>query len=548
MKKIVGFTLVGFILLGAGGIWYWNTHKKQIIGTQLEKAIAKKSHGLYKVHYDSLGLDEVKGQLILSSFTITYDTNKLERLKNENKIPYLLFNISIPEIRITGIETPRALIEKEISGRHLAIMNPVIEVIYTNAGKDSARNVPNEEIYRQILGDLHLIRFDSVVISGADIVTKNLRTQKTSIHFAGASISLFNVAIDSAANADTSRLLFAKEISVVCNRFTWQSRSGLYNYQADLFKLQSSTSTMSMRSFFVHPSFSEDVFVKKFPVQKDRLDFALHNIEFRNTVFSRLLGESIIAETLSVGSASFKIYRDRNRPEDKSSKLGNYPHQEIQRIPIPFEIKKAVINNAYIEYKEKSSITHQAGIVKLLNTSARISNITNRKPSISRNNEMKVEMQGSLLGKTALSAKWVFYLGDAHGRFAVSGRAGRGKAADLNVLVIPMGPVEFKSGEINSLNFDLSGTDNMMKGKLNLLYSDFHVALLKKDDDSVHFKRKKVISLFANMKIKNDNPQDDKPARIANIYIRRDVTRSIFNLVWKGMFAGIKEITGAPSN
>ena len=529
-----------------GSSWYWSTHKKKIIHNQLEKAIAKKSQGLYRVRYDSLDLDEVRGQLILSSFTLTYDSAKLKQLEQE-KTPYLLFNVSIPEIRITGIETPRALIEKEISGRRLVLTSPIIEIMYTNAGKDSARSIPDEEIYRQILGDLHLIRFDTVIISNADIVTKNIKTGKISVHFAGTSISLFNMVIDSTANADTSRLLFAKEISVACDRFTWQSRNGLYNYQVNSFKLQSSSSAMTMGSFFVRPTFSEDVFVKKFPVQKDRFDFALHNIEFRNTTFSRLLEESIIAETLLVGSASFDIYRDRNRPEDKSSKLGNYPHQEIQKIPIPFEIKTVVIRNADIEYKEKSAITHQPGRVKLINASARITNITNRKASIARNNLMKVDMQGNLLGKISMSAKWTFYLGNTNGRFSVSGRAGSGKATDLNVLVVPMGPVEFKSGEINSLSFDLSGSDDMMKGKVDLLYKDFHVALLKKDADSVHFKRKKVTSLFANMKIKNNNPEDDrKPARTASIYIQRDVTRSMFNLVWKGMFAGIKEITGAP--
>ncbi|HET6993856.1 MAG TPA: hypothetical protein VFI06_02685 [Chitinophagaceae bacterium] len=546
MKKTTGFILVAVIILGAGSAWYWNTHKKKIIRTQLEKTIAKKSQGLYKIRYGNLGLDEVNGSLTMSSLTITYDSSRLEELKRENKTPYLLFNISIPEIKITGIETPRAFIEKEISGRHLALVNPLIEIIYTNAGKDSTRNVPDEEIYRQILGNLRLIRFDSVIISNAEMFTKNLRTGKSRVHFEGTSISLFDMVIDSTANADTSRILFAKKIDAACKRFTWQSRNGLYNYQVDSFRLQSSRRAMSIRNFFIRPVLSEEAFARKFATQKDRFDFVLRNIEFRNTAFSDLLGESIIADTLIVGSASFKIYRDRNRPEDRSSKLGKYPHQEIQKIPVPFEIKKAMVRKVYIEYKERSTITHQAGRLQLLNTSARISNITNRKASIARNNLMVVDMQSSLLGKIPLSSKWTFYLGNTNGRFAVSGRTGGGEAPDLNVLVVPMGSAEFKSGHINSLSFDLSGSDNMMKGNLKLLYKDFHITILKKDDDSVHFKKRRVVSLFANMKIKNNNPEDDdKPARVANIHIARDARRSIFNLVWKGLFAGMNEITGA---
>ena len=154
MKKkrltVIGIVLLAIALVIAGGIWYWNTHKKSIIRAELDKAIKDKSDGLYKIHYDSLELDEMNGSLSVSSFTLVYDSLKYEQLKNEPKEPYLLFNISIPQIRMAGIQTPRALIDKEISGRHVTIMNPVIEILYT--GKDSSRSLPDKEIYEQILG------------------------------------------------------------------------------------------------------------------------------------------------------------------------------------------------------------------------------------------------------------------------------------------------------------------------------------------------------------------------------------------------------------
>src|SRR5258705_4096796 len=301
---VIGVIILIVVIAAGGAILYWKTHKKKIIRAQVEKAINEKSGGLYKVHYDNLELDEVGGHLSISSFSLTYDSIKFAALKRQHKEPYLLFNITVPEIRVKGVETPRALVDKEISGRHLTLLNPVIEILYTNTGKDSLRKVPDREIYQQILGDLNLIKIDSVVISGATVVTKSLRSGKTFVEFTNLSISLLHLAVDSVANADTTRLLFAKEVNLDCEKFSWQSHNKLYYYQIDDMAFRSAISNVSIRSFYMKPQLKEDDFVRKFPYQVDRFDFALHNIQLKNTDFYQLIGEVIKADTLLIGSAS----------------------------------------------------------------------------------------------------------------------------------------------------------------------------------------------------------------------------------------------------
>jgi hypothetical protein len=108
-----------------------------------------------------------------------------------------------------------------------------------------------------------------------------------------------------------------------------------------------------------------------------------------------------------------------------------------------------------------------------------------------------------------------------------------------------MGPVELTSGHISRLEFDLTGTNYNMSGNLTLLYDDLHVALLKKDDDSVHFKKRKVTSLLANVKIKNKNPEKGEAPRITPVNYRRNIYASIFNLAWKSLLTGVQETIGA---
>jgi hypothetical protein len=549
MKKrkvpLSGIIVLALLVIIAGGIWYWNTHKKGIIRNKLESAIHEKSNGLYKVHYDTLELDEINGSLSASAFSLSYDSAKYIGLQKENKEPYLLFNISIPRIEMTGVQTPRALLEKEITGRRLTILNPVIEILYTGSGKDSARHVPDKEIYEQILGNLNLIKVDSIVISGAEIITKDMKTGAAIVHFQNTTVTLVDLAVDSTANADTTRFLFAREVNLSCEKFRWQSDDKLYNYQVDSIVFRSATSDISIKNFFVIPKLKEAAFVKSVPFQTDRLDFDIHNLQFKNVDFVKLTDEVIKADTLVVGSGSFKLYRDRNIRSDKKKRVGTYPHQVLQKLPLQIEIKRAIVKNAFIEYKEKSPITQQSGKVQFWNISGSISNITNRKEVIARNNLMVMDIKTRLLNKIPLYTKWTFYLRHPDGRFDIAGSIGKTSAETFNPLAEPMGPARFEEGIVNSLKFILAGTNYQMNGTVQLLYEDLKVSLLEKDKGSHTLDRKSLTSFMANIKIKNANPGNNKEARVAQINYKRDTNKSLFNMAWKSVFDGVREITGA---
>jgi len=73
---------------------------------------------------------------------------------------------------------------------------------------------------------------------------------------------------------------------------------------------------------------------------------------------------------------------------------------------------------------------------------------------------------------------------------------------------------------------------------------DLKIRILKKDDDSPGYKKKKVMSLMANIMVKNANPGKNKPVRIVSVSHPRDVYRSIFNFIWKSIFEGVQKTVG----
>ena len=125
-------------LLGLAVV-YWSAIKKGFIRQKVKTTVSEKSDRLYFIHYKDMELDEVNGYLSVSDLSLRYDSSKYATLQGED-IPSTLFTVSIPAIKVTGVETPKALIAKQIVGQKLEITNPVIDIIYTHKGKNAGKS------------------------------------------------------------------------------------------------------------------------------------------------------------------------------------------------------------------------------------------------------------------------------------------------------------------------------------------------------------------------------------------------------------------------
>ena len=322
----------------------------------------------------------------------------------------------------------------------------------------------------------------------------------------------------------------------------WPSPDKLYDYQAENIELRSSTGNLSIGQVSVIPGLGENEFVNAIPTQDDRLNFSLNNVVFAGLEIQRLPDEYLKAETMTIGRSSFKIYRDLARPRDKKNRVGQYPHQVMDDIPMRFNIRKVNIRNSFIEYKERNHITRQSGKVQFYNVNGTITNFTNDKRSA--NKVMKAVVSSSFLNKTSLKTNWTFYLFHPKGRFDVAGTLGSIDGQELNALAEPMGPATIEEGHFNGMTFNLQGNDYSMDGNVKMLYENLDVVILEKDKGATETDKKFLTSLIANFAIKNSNPKGDDEVRVQQVHLSRDVNRSLFNLCWKTIFKGIQGTVG----
>lgn len=545
-KRIfVILSVIGFIICAiiATGLFYWNANKKSIIKNELQKVISKNA-GFYNVSYDSLNIDEGSGSLYVQNMKLVVDSNRFQAVEQKGDAPPLIFTISIPEMAVTGVNAQKALMESEIIGRKLVIRNPVVNIQYTYKGKDSIRNLPTREVYEQVLGNLNMVQVDSIKIESAVINTFHRVNGRTIVHAENLDLCLADVRIDSAAYTDPKRFLFAKSITVDVGKASWPSPDGLYNFHAENISMNTVDQKLVIDAFSVDPTLGEIAFVNKMPTQDDRFDFTFKKIVLEDIKVDRLLEEYLEASSMKIGTANLKIYRDLAKPRDHKNRIGDYPHQEMQQLPFLFNIGRVNLYNSYVEYKERNHITRESGKVKFYNTNATITNFTNDKKLVSPGEAMNVFVNASFLNRTPIKTKWTFYLFHPKGKFNVSGSIGAISGEALNALAEPMGPASIREGKMDGMTFNMVGNDNGMSGSVKFLYQDLKVDLLEKDKGATETDKKFLMSLLANIVIKNSNPKRNDETRVARVSMNRDPNRSLFYLCWKTIFKGIRETVG----
>jgi hypothetical protein len=547
-KKVLWIAgILGALVLIAIGVYRF--YKSKFLDSTLPNTVSKESRGLYKISYDTIKVDEITGSLFVSNVNVNVDTASFLADSLPPGSPSLIINLHADSLTVTGVQTPRALLQKEITGTKVLIQNASIDLFRLakaddDKDSDSSRSGDLvENIYYDVLRELKMVKMDTILLQNIDISYKDFKTKKLILKSTNVSLLLLDLRIDSNSLKDKSRIFFSKKVVVVADSIQLRDKKGHYEFKFTGLQVNTGSRLLTMNSAVIKPLKGEAAFMKMFKFQRDRFDISLSRISLKGIDPLRLAFGQLAADSLVVNNSRYYIYRDGRMPRDAVNRVGQYPHQLIMKIPFPVNIKKGRFNNAYVEYKEMNPKTNKAGRVQFHRVHADMTNITNERSAIKKNDNLTIDFDAWFLNMAKADVVMNLKIADKQGRFTVKGNLGRFDAKQLNPLIEPLGMARVEKGKINNINFKMSGDNNHGSGELIMLYEDLKVSTLKLDDDKRSFKKKGLVSLLANAILRNKNPSGGK-VRTSQMDNERNTNRSFFNLIWKSIFTGVKETTG----
>lgn len=545
MKKALVVFLI-CVLVVVSGIFFYLRWRHNFLRYDLPSLVYLKSDSLYKISYDDMYIDEIGGEVRIKNLRLVPDTTY--KKTGDSTLPRQLLNVLVPELHITGVRTDQALIDQEIVAGRIQLTDPQVTMYNNRRPSDSLkRNVKMDtrDIYRAVLRNLQRITVDTILLTNASFNIVGWTTKDTVLSSPSITAELYNLDISDSTSNDTSRVLFAKKADLRVKSMVLRERKGRYNYKFNDVDLHSTSRVFEVKSIYIVPLMSESEFMRESKWQTDRFNFDFKGIKCSNIHVQELLQGNLIADSLVMDESIFKIFRDLSYPREDKSKIGNYPHQLLLKAPMDVALENVVIRAGLIEYKEKNPKSDSSGRVRFQNVSAVFHHVTNRAEDLGKNSICTLFFKSSFLGKAPVTATLQMYLSDPNGKFSIKGAMSPVDATVFNELTRPMGLAAIEKGKVNHLDFNLTGGDTEIGGAVLLLYNDLKVTLLKKDEENNELKKKKLASLLANVMIIDENPKKHKTPRRAIITrFPRDIQRSFFNLIWKSIFAGVKQTVG----
>ena len=362
------------------GFFIWRNYKYHLVNKKLDNLVTGKSKGLYQLNYKHLVIDEALGNISAEEVELIPDSLVYLKLVEQKTAPESIFYIRIPKLMISGVKTPKALLNKEISAHIIRIQDADIEI---RMGKSKSEKQPDfrtilaSEQYRQLLGKLNSITADSVVVENARLTLVDKESKNIRCRAEGLSIRFAGIAIDSVTQNDSSRMLFSNDQAIHCNQLEIPTKNKVYDFKISGLDYNSQTGRVHTEQIRLIPSQSETAFASANKYAKDRFNIIIGSMDIIHLNRQALLRQEIVADSLILTNASIRIFRDKSVPHDSVDRTNDYPQEAIMRLSLPLYIQKIIVRDSYIEYKEKNDKSDSSGKVAFFHVYATIKNVTN---------------------------------------------------------------------------------------------------------------------------------------------------------------------------
>lgn len=544
----IGSILGILILILLFGAMFLSARWKPLLTEKIKQGVYNGSHHLYNIDFKSINLNVITGSLALRDVTLKPNPLVYDSLKVAKLAPAHTFELKLKKLQISRVGILTAYFKKQVAVSEIILQQPSINMIYNKVPKKTDTVKSEQTLYDQVSKIFKSIHVKAIRIVDADFDYINKTgSQKVKNSIKHLDITVNDFLLDSLSGNDTTRFYYTKDVSFQLAGYKSITKDKMYSMKVDTISGSAKSKRLRAKGFTLLPLYPELTFARKYNVQKDRYNFAFDQIEFNGVDFVGLnTDQTLYAQSLKIGPANVEVFMSRESPPPTGFDKGqNYPHMALKRLNLPTVIDTVKLSKVDVKYSEYNPASKKIGGVTFKDLTGTILNVTNDSARLKQHHHAFANLDSRLMGLGKLNVKIDFNLTDPNGAFSYSGNLDNFDLKNLNPLSKALGLIEIESGDVQHIDFKADGNLRSAKGSMNMLYSNLKIKLLSDNIDGEGTKEKGFLSFLANtILVKNENPQKGEAARKSTMTNNRINSASFFNLMWKTVFVGIKDIVG----
>lgn len=536
------FGLVLFILIAA---LFVNSYWSPILENKVKDIVTTSSDGLYKADFSSAELHILRGTIVVFNITLKPDTAVYNDRRKRGLAPNNLVELHIKKLVLSHIHPFRLYFKKNLDIGRILLYNPELKVSYQLNHTHDTVSKDKRTAWQKISKSLHYIRIGEILMGDVKFTYNDYSGNRlTTSQFKEMNLSAHDLLIDSATQTDRSRLLYCKDITGEINNYTGRTPSGLYTYTVKSLKLSTLRSRLNLTGIALKPAGTDEFFTKS---HKDRFTLSLDSAQLNNFDFlSYHKYRTLTASSLFLHNGAFQVFANPNHTNKQEDKIKSFPNVAMNRLKIDLKIDTVSIRNLNVTYHEFNVKSKKTGTLIFNNTSAQALNFTNNAEALKKNNLITLNINSYFMNRGKINVTYHFNLTDKDALFDFKGSIGPMDLQAINQAAMPLGMFKVNSGTLKTFGFDIKGSRKGGNGRVELLYNNVKVSLLKADTSADKLKKKLIATLFANIFIiKHDNPdKDGEQPRVAYVTYMRKPEDAFFKTMWRTLLAGIKPSVG----
>lgn len=359
-------------------------------------------------------------------------------------------------------------------------------------------------------------------------------SEKNSFTAEGLDLTLLNLSFGSGTPKEET--LRQAVVSLSVRNIAYLFKNGALKMEADTLSLDSEKGTLSAGRLALLPQYDKYQYAVRVGDHTDWVMLDVREIAWSGVSLPYLSGHDMLhADSVSVGSVEIDSYKDRNQLQSPAFRQMLYT--SVQRIPVGIDFPVIDARGINIRYEEVSKGATVPGVVTFTDMDARITGLTNRPQEPAQQYRIYAEgyMFGGALVKTTLSLP----ADSSNDRFSLKAEVGPMSATIASPVTEPIANVRIVSGDLHSVNVELSGSSVKAQSVVDMRYNNLQIAILHKKDPE---RERELLTTIANgMVLHRNNPEGDK-LRIGHGLYERDTQKSFWNYLWKTSFAGVTDI------
>ena len=461
---------------------------------------------VYKV--TAKNIDTEKGKLSVKDFEISPQM----KLKNfQQKFPYKnLVHFEASELSFNKT----ALKNNRISFNEILFSQPKLTLFESKMKKKRSKKTLPYEL------DIENLVFQNAQFDLKDFDGK----EKLSVKKINASINDFLV------NEETTK----GKIPFSYKNYSVKTGDVLFNinefYQLKMSELLASKGGWQFNNFLMLPLLSRQEFNRRIKTEKDWYHIKIAETKISGINFNFTNNQpNVNVNTIDFNGVEAIIFRSKF-PKDDLSRKKMYS-ELLRSIKFPLLVRNLNVTNSYLQYEEDNINDNPAGKLIFSDFNLNAHNLNSNKGF--QKTLVPIAIQCKFMKTSPMNVNWSFDTARKDDFFKISGNISNLPAENINLFVQPYLNITVQ-GEIKQLNFNYSGNNTHIFGDMNMTHKDLKVSILDKETKQ----KKKFLSALVNLFVKSNSKKFPESVEVD---VRRDNTKSFFNLFWRGIEEGLKK-------